>query len=173
MPTGPQNTYPYAVPTADNWMDRDNASERQWTTLRARPAGQDDPLPRLQAFRADGVRAGSELARQNGRVPRVVRYLLTHEQEAAAQFEALELVCQARHWLVRDELCVDPVGPAPLEDRESLSAALGLLSAGFADGLVTATYEHISPDLGEYEQFLKEMAARGWFVALALPETGR
>ncbi|MGP3690864.1 recombinase family protein [Streptomyces sp. IBSNAI002] len=160
--TEPQNT---------DWMDRDNAIARQWTRLGARPVRQADPLARLVGFRTDGVRAASELARQNGRSLRVVRYLHTPEHEAGAQFEALELVCQARHWLVRDELCVDPVSLTLLEDREGLSAALDLLSAGFADGLVTPTYEHISPDLREYELFLKEMAARGWFVALALPET--
>ncbi|WP_158781228.1 recombinase family protein [Streptomyces sp. NRRL S-237] len=160
--TAPQNT---------DWMDRDNAIERQWSRLGARPVRQADPLARLVGFRTDGVRAGGELARQNGRIPRVVRYLHTPLQEAGAQFEALELMCQARHWLVREELCVDPIGPALLEDREGLSAALDLLSAGFADGLVTPTYEHISPDLREYERFLKEMATRGWFVALARPET--
>ncbi|WP_329317305.1 hypothetical protein OG723_43995 (plasmid) [Streptomyces sp. NBC_01278] len=155
-----------------DWMDRDNATERRWTRLGARPVRQADPLTRLLRFRTDGVRAAGELARQNGRIPRIVRYL-HGPHEANAQFEALERVCRSRHWLVRNELCADPAGPALLEYRVGLSAALGLLSAGFADGIITPTYEHISPDLREYERFLKEMAARGWFVALALPETGQ
>ncbi|MFD6891836.1 hypothetical protein [Streptomyces sp. NPDC059957] len=82
-------------------------------------------------------------------------------------------MARSRHWLVRDEMCLDPAGPALLEYRPGLSAARRLLRAGFADGLVVPTYEHISPDLREYERFLKQMAERGWFVALALAETGR
>lgn len=160
--TEPQNT---------DRTDPDNATAHRWTRSGARPDEPADPLARLVGFRMDGVRAAGELARQNGRMLRVVRYLRTPEDEVGAQSEALELVSQSRHWLVRDDLCVDPVGLSPLEDREGLSAALDLLRAGFADGLVTPTYEHISPDLREYEYFLKEIAARGWFVALALPET--
>lgn len=157
----------------DDWMDRDNANNRRWTRLGERPVRQADPLARLLGFRTDGVRAATELARQNGRIPRVVRYLQTPEREADAQFEALELVAHSRHWLVRDELCLDPDGPALLEDRPGLKAMQRLLSAGFADGMVTPRYEHISRDLREYERFLKEMGNRGWFVALAMPETSQ
>ncbi|MEV7617576.1 recombinase family protein [Streptomyces sp. NPDC089799] len=104
---------------------------------------------------------------------KVVRYVQAPEREAAAQFEALELVAQSRHWLVRDETFVDSAGPALLEYRPGLSAARKMLRSGFADGLLAPTYEHISPHFAEYERFLRDMEAHRWFVALALPETGR
>ncbi|MBT2402018.1 MULTISPECIES: hypothetical protein [unclassified Streptomyces] len=157
----------------DDWMDRDNAVQRHWAGVGTPPARQSDPLARLLGFRTDGVRAAGEVARQNGRKLRVVRYVQAPEHEAGPQFEALELVAQSRHFQVRSELCLDPAGPALLEYRPGLAAARCLLRAGFADGLVAPTYEHISPDLREYERFLKAMAERGWFVALALSETGR
>lgn len=90
-----------------------------------------------------------------------------------SQFDALKLVAQSRHWLVRDEQCLDTDGPALLEYRAGLSTARRLLRAGFADGLVAPTYQHISPDLREYERFLKDRTAQGWFVPLAISETGR
>ncbi|MEV7525865.1 hypothetical protein [Streptomyces sp. NPDC091371] len=157
----------------DDWMDRDSTVRREWTSLGQRPVRQADPLARLLGFRTDGVRAAGEVARQNGRMLKVVRYVQAPECEADAQFEALELVARSRHWLVRDELCLDSAGPALLEYRPGLSAARRLLRAGFADGLVAPTYEHISPNLQEYERFLKDMAGRGWFVALGRSETGR
>ncbi|MFG2986226.1 hypothetical protein ACGFYQ_34080 [Streptomyces sp. NPDC048258] len=157
----------------DDWMDRDNANQRRWTPLAESSVRQADPLARLWGVRTDGVRAAWEQARQNGRMLRVVRYVHAAEHEAGAQFEALELVAKSRHWLVRDEPCLDVEPAVRLEYRTGLSAARLLLRAGFADGLLAPTYEHISADLREYESFLKQMAARGWFVALALSETGR
>ncbi|WP_405496365.1 hypothetical protein [Streptomyces sp. NBC_00096] len=158
---------------AGNWMDRDIEVERRWTRLGGRPIQRACPLARLLGLRKDGVRAAGELTRQTARSLPAVRYLYAPAQEAGAQFEALELVGRSRHLLVRGELCVDPIGPMLLQDREGLSAALYLLRAGFAYGPVTPKYEHIGPDLREYEHFLKEMAACGWFIALALPETGQ
>ncbi|WP_449480509.1 hypothetical protein [Streptomyces avidinii] len=154
-------------------MDRDIAIERRWTRLGGRPIQRACPLATLLGLRKDAVRAAGELTRQTARNLPAVHYLYAPAQEAGAQLEALELVGRSQHLLVRGELCVDPIGPVLLQDREGLSAALYLLRAGFADGLVTPKYEHISPDLREYEHFLNEMAARGWFVALAPPETGQ
>lgn len=157
----------------EGWMDRDNAIQRRWTGLGEGPVRQADPLSRLWGVRTDGVRAAGDLARRNGRMLRVVRYVQAPQHEAGPQFEELELVARSRHYLVRDEECLDPGGPALLEYRSGLSAVRRLLRAGFADGLVAPAYEHISPNLREYERFLKDMALHGWFVALALSETGR
>ncbi|MFK0252961.1 hypothetical protein [Streptomyces sp. NPDC090445] len=144
-----------------------------WTEPGQEPVRQADPLSRLWGVRTDGVRAAAALARQNGRVLRVVRYVQAPQHEADARFEALELVARSRHYLVRDETCLDVGGPALLEYRPGLSAARRLLRSGFADGLLAPAYEHISPHLAEYERLLKDMAARGHFLALALSETGR
>lgn len=163
----------FTEPQSTDWMDRDNANRRQWEPAGATPVRQADPLARLWGVRTDGVRAASDVARQNGRLLKVVRYVQAPERESNSQFEVLELVAQSRHWLVREEQCLDTGGPALLEYRPGLSAARRLLRTGFADGLVAPTYEHISPDLREYERFLKDMSAQGWFVALALSETGR
>ncbi|WP_328965711.1 hypothetical protein [Streptomyces virginiae] len=51
----------------DDWMDRDNAVQRQ------RPVLQADPAVRLLGFRTDGVRVVSALAWQYGRRLKVVR----------------------------------------------------------------------------------------------------
>lgn len=161
------------IPAVPDRRERDNNLQRQWSPLVNRSIQQADPLYRLWGVRTGGVRAASSIARQNGRMLKVVRYVQAPEREAGPQFEALELVAQSRHYLVRDELCLDAGGPALLEYRSGLAAARCLLRAGFADGLLAPTYEHISPHLAEYERFLRDMHARGWFVALALEETGR
>lgn len=103
----------------------------------------------------------------------MVRYVQAPRKEADAQFEVMELLAKGRHWIVRDELCLDSPGPALLEYRPGLAAARRLLCAGYADGLLVPRYEHVSPDIAEYERLLLEMDQRGWFVALALSETGR
>ncbi|KPI29313.1 hypothetical protein OV450_7278 [Actinobacteria bacterium OV450] len=163
----------FTEPQHNNWMDRDNAVLRRWSSRGEQPVWETDPLPRLLGFRTDGVRGAEVGARQRQRTLKVVRYVQTPTFEAAAQFEALELVACARHWRVRREPCLDLDGPALLEHRPGLSAAKRLIRAGFADGLLAPRYEHISPNLREYERFLKDMADHGWFVALALPETSR
>lgn len=157
---------------SDDWMDRDSAVQRLWSRSREQPGRRADPVKRLRAIRTDGVRAAGALARQNGRQLRVIRYVQAPENEAGAHFEALELVALSRYWLVRDETCFDPAGPALLEYRPALSAARRLLRGGFADGLLVPSYEHISPNLNEYERLLQELRERGWFVALALSENG-
>ncbi|MGW2680902.1 hypothetical protein [Streptomyces sp. NPDC001436] len=50
--------------------------------------------------------------------------------------------------------------------------ALEHVQFGFADGILCPTYEHVSPDLEEYEEVLRSATSRRWFVALAVPETG-
>ncbi|MEU9146584.1 recombinase family protein [Streptomyces sp. NPDC048349] len=155
-----------------DWTDRNNAEQRR-VSLDARPAGRSDPLERLRALRTGGVRRAGERAGYNGRMLRVVCYVQAPRQEADAQLELLELMAKARHWIVRDERCLDSAGPALLEYRPGLSAARRLLRAGYADGLLVPRYEHVSPNLAEYERLLLEMDQRGWFMALALSETGR
>ncbi|OEJ30017.1 hypothetical protein [Streptomyces subrutilus] len=103
----------------------------------------------------------------------MVLYAQAPQQEADAHFEALELVAKARNWSVRGQMCLDSTGPALLEYRPGLTTARGLLRAGYADGLLVPRFEHISPHRGEYERFLREVDERDWFVALALPESGR
>ncbi|MFD0352910.1 hypothetical protein ACFVHW_04060 [Streptomyces sp. NPDC127110] len=157
----------------DDWMERDNVAGRTWHGLSGEPFHRASPLARLARVRTDGVRAAGDLARKNGRMLRVVRYVRTSVHEVAAQLEALELTAQSRHLLVLDEVFRDPVTTAPLVCRPGLADAQLLVSAGRADGILAPTYEDISSDLGEYEAFLHAMADRGCFVALALPETGR
>lgn len=155
-----------------DWMDRDNATRLLWASPTEQPPRQADPLVRLRAIRADGARAAGGRAMQKGRMLKVVRYVQAAEHDAGAQFEVLELVAQSRHWLVRDEACQDPA-PALLEYRSGLTRARRLLRAGFADGLLAPTWEHISPHLAEYERFLRDMETHGWFLGLASSETGR
>ncbi|MFF5809747.1 hypothetical protein [Streptomyces sp. NPDC012746] len=125
-----------ADPQTYDWMDRDNALRRRWTSLGDVPVRQADPLARLLGFRTDEVRVAGEIARQSGRRLRVVRYVQTAEHEAGTHLAALSLVAQSRRWLVRGEPCLDMAGPALLEYRPGLSAARRLLHAGFADGLL-------------------------------------
>ncbi|MFF3675944.1 hypothetical protein ACFYYS_18470 [Streptomyces sp. NPDC002120] len=58
----------------DDWMDRANVVQRQWTGLGGRPALQADPVVRLLGIRTDGVRVASALAWQDGRSIRAVRH---------------------------------------------------------------------------------------------------
>ncbi|CAL9634639.1 hypothetical protein SUDANB120_06168 (plasmid) [Streptomyces sp. enrichment culture] len=161
------------IPAVRDGMGRDNALRRQWSPLASRPIRQAASLTRLWGFRRDGVRAAASLARRNSRMLKVVRYVQAPEREAGAQFEELELVARSRHYLVVDELCLDVGGPMLLEYRSGLRAARRLLRGGFADGLLAPTYEHLSPNVAEYERLLRDLHAHGYFVALAESETGR
>ncbi|MFE3608352.1 hypothetical protein [Streptomyces goshikiensis] len=156
-----------------DWMDRDNSRSRRTAELEGRPIEQVDPLLRLRRYRSEGVRAARERARQKGRALRVACYAQGPVNASAALSDSLGRAALALSYDVRGELCLDSAGPARVEYRPGLCAAQRLLRRGFADGLVTPSYQHISTDLGEYQRFLEALAARGWFVALVRAETDR
>lgn len=132
-----------------------------------------DPLHRLMYLRQHMLTEATHAARRNGRTPRVALYVCTEasDSDPGPVFDRLRAVARTRGMRAGTEF-TDGNGPTLRGRRGGFMNALEHVQFGFADGILCPTYEHVSPDLEEYEEVLRSATSRRWFVALAVPETG-
>ncbi|MFJ8165571.1 hypothetical protein ACIRBY_32305 [Streptomyces sp. NPDC096136] len=112
-------------------------------------------------------------ARRNGRTPRVALYVCTKASapDPGPVFDQLRAVARVRGMQAGAEF-TDATGPTIPGRRGGFMNVLEHVQHGYADGILCPSYEHVSPDLEEYEEVLRSATSRRWFVALAAPETG-
>lgn len=129
-----------------------------------------DPFRRLMYLRQHMLTEATAAARRNGRTPRVALYVCTKASDPGPVFDRLRAVARVRGMQAGAEFA-DATGQTIPGRRGGFMNVLEHIQHGYADGILCPSYEHVSPDLEEYEEVLRSATSRRWFVALAVPET--
>ncbi|MET9932877.1 MULTISPECIES: hypothetical protein [unclassified Streptomyces] len=126
-----------------------------------------DPVrKRLERLRSELNRA----AVSSGVGARVVLYVKTLPgEDAEPHFNRLRAKVAGRGWRIHSTIHDNSGQVAPTES-EAWDELMKALAGGFAQGVLTPTYQHISMDTGYYTDALYRISECRCFTSLLVPE---